>query len=73
MYDDTDITITTPPAVVRKTTTAWYIKDTPIVTEQPNGRYHISDWHSLDANGLKRVHAVLGNLLMDLAAKEQHS
>ena len=73
MYDDSDIRITEDTAVIRRTTTAWYVKDTPIVTEQPNGRYHISDWHSLDANGLKRVHAVLGNLLMDLAAKEPNS
>jgi hypothetical protein len=62
------MTTEAPPIAERKTTTAWYVGDTCVITEQRDGRYNISDWHSLNEDGLRRVHACLGQVLTDLAA-----
>ncbi len=55
-------------------TKAWYAiedgKRTRVVDEQPNGNYSISDWHNLTVEQLRRVHAVIGEVLTDLATPD---
>jgi hypothetical protein len=70
MYDDSDIRITTPPALVRQITTrAWYAGDQPIVKEQADGRFALNEWYNLDRSALTQLHAALGQILTDIAAE----
>jgi hypothetical protein len=56
--------------VERRTTEFWCVGGDKIIEECLNGRYSIVDWHMLDLDGLRRVHAVLGHVLTDLTAAQ---
>jgi hypothetical protein len=56
--------------IERKTLTYWCQGDKRMVEENADGTFSIIEWHKLTADELRQVHAVLGEVLTDLAGKK---